>query len=177
MPWEVVNGVGVDGVGGIFPFSYAFFPFFYAFFPLFLRFSLLLLKDKGQTTAIYCKNGEFHSDPVCTDPVQNFPNIACRGNNLRELQMGDWIGGGIRCSANQTLRIRRSTPFFASWVANRPFFGLVCRNDSWCRESPGKPNQRKGQNEKFMNFSPIFGEFWCFSLGKQARFTKIELLF
>ena len=36
--------------------------------------------------------------------------------------------------------------------------------------SPGKPNQRKGQNEKFMNFA-LFCEFWCFPLGKQARFT------
>ena len=33
-----------------------------------------------------------------------------------------------------------------------------------------KPNQRKGQNEKFTNFA-LFCEFWCFSLGKQARFT------
>ena len=33
-----------------------------------------------------------------------------------------------------------------------------------------KPNQRKGQNEKFMNFAH-FCEFWCFSLGKQARST------
>ena len=31
--WEVLNGVGVDGVGVIFSFFYAFFPFFYAFFP------------------------------------------------------------------------------------------------------------------------------------------------
>ena len=38
------------------------------------------------------------------------------------------------------------------------------------RSRPGKPNQRKGQNEKFMNFAH-FREFWCFSLGKQARFT------
>ena len=35
--WEVLNGVGVDGVGVIFPFFYAFFPFpfFHAFFPFF----------------------------------------------------------------------------------------------------------------------------------------------
>ena len=39
------------------------------------------------------------------------------------------------------------------------------------RSRPGKPNQRKGQNEKFMNFAH-FCEFWCFSLGKQARFTS-----
>ena len=31
------------------------------------------------------------------------------------------------------------------------------------RSRPGKPNQRKGQNEKFMNFAH-FCEFWCFSL-------------
>ena len=35
---------------------------------------------------------------------------------------------------------------------------------------PGKPNQKKGQNEKFMNFAYLY-EFWCLSLGKQARFT------
>ena len=38
------------------------------------------------------------------------------------------------------------------------------------RSRPGKPNQRKGQNEKLMNFAH-FCEFWCFYLGKQARFT------
>ena len=38
------------------------------------------------------------------------------------------------------------------------------------RSRPGKPNQRKGQNEKFIKFAH-FCEFWCFSLGKQARFT------
>ena len=52
------------------------FSFFTHFFAFFLRFSSLFSsspKGQGQTTAIYCKNGEFHSDPVCTDPVQNFP--------------------------------------------------------------------------------------------------------
>ena len=32
-----------------------------------------MLLEQGQTTAIYWENGEFHSDPVCTDPVRNFP--------------------------------------------------------------------------------------------------------
>ena len=36
--WEVLNGVGVDGVGVIFPFFYAFFPFFYAILPFFCAF-------------------------------------------------------------------------------------------------------------------------------------------
>ena len=67
MYWEVLNGVGVDGVGVIFP-------FFYAFSPFSTHFPPFSTQGQGQTPAIYCKNGEFHSDPVCTDPVQNFPN-------------------------------------------------------------------------------------------------------
>ena len=73
-------GVGVDGVGVIFRFFYAFFVFFthfFAFLFAFLRFPSFFSsspKGQGQTTERnYCKNGEFHSDPVCTDPVQNFP--------------------------------------------------------------------------------------------------------
>ena len=57
-------------------------------------------------------------------------------------------------------------------------FGTFCTNCLhklfFClggfRSRLGKPNQRKRQNEKFMNFAQ-FCEFWCFSLGKQARFT------
>ena len=43
------------------------------------------------------------------------------------------------------------------------------------RSRPGKPNQRKGQNEKFMNFTH-FCEFWCFFLRKTST-IHIELLF
>ena len=43
------------------------------------------------------------------------------------------------------------------------------------RSRPSKPNQRKGQNEKFMNFAH-FCEFWCFSLGNKHD-SHIELLF
>ena len=47
---EVLNEVGVDGVGVISPFFYAFLRFFTHFFGFFafLRFSLLLLNDKGK---------------------------------------------------------------------------------------------------------------------------------
>ena len=45
------------------------------------------------------------------------------------------------------------------------------KNTAYFRSRPGKPNPKKGQNEKLMNFAH-FCEFWCFfSLGKQARFT------
>ena len=50
--WEVLDGVDVDGVGGIFPNLFGFF---------------------SQSTR---EQGEFHSDPVCTDPVQNSPKKA-----------------------------------------------------------------------------------------------------
>ena len=46
--WEVLNGVGVDGVGVSSPFSYASSLFFFAFLRFSLRFSLLLLKGKGK---------------------------------------------------------------------------------------------------------------------------------
>ena len=40
------------------------------------------------------------------------------------------------------------------------------------RSRPGRPNQRKGQNEKFRNFAHAC-EFWCFSsFGKKVRFTS-----
>ena len=51
----------------------------------------------------------------------------------------------------------------------RKIHGKFCGKVS-VRRRPGKRNQRKGQNEKFMNFAH-FCEFWCFSLGEQARFT------
>ena len=46
----------------------------------FLRFFFFALypRTRGKKTAIYWKNGEFHSDPVCTDPVENFPTVAPR---------------------------------------------------------------------------------------------------
>ena len=54
-------------------FFFAFLRFFFAFFPFFFA-VCDYPRGQGQTTAIYCKNGEeFHSDPVCTDPMQNFP--------------------------------------------------------------------------------------------------------
>ena len=48
--------------------------------------------------------------------------------------------------------------------------GLIKGTEPNIRSGPGKPNQKKGQYEKFMHFAH-FCEFWCFSLGKQARFT------
>ena len=65
--WEVL-GVGVDGVGGSFPFFSFFLRFFVLFvFPRFLCFSLFffaflcfLFALTRQMTATYCKDGEFH---------------------------------------------------------------------------------------------------------------------
>ena len=54
------------------------FPPFVRFFFCFLRFFLLVLLRQEQATASHWRNGEFHSDPVCTDPVQSFPILFCR---------------------------------------------------------------------------------------------------
>ena len=55
----------------------SFFSFFSLFFVFFIFFFIFLFSWRTrEPTAIYCKNGEFHSDPVCTDPVQNFPTLA-----------------------------------------------------------------------------------------------------
>ena len=51
---------------------------FLRFLFIFSLFSFVFLwfshspRRQGQTSVIYLKNGEFHSDPVCTDPVQIF---------------------------------------------------------------------------------------------------------
>ena len=100
--WEVLNGVGVDGVGVIFPFfthfspsSTQFSPFSTQFSPFSAHFSPFFThlsastKGQGQTTAIYCKNGEFHSDPVCTDPVQNFPTSFGHLQKFQESKVRD----------------------------------------------------------------------------------------
>ena len=61
------------GLEGVSPFS-SLFCAFLRFFCGNLPFSALFALEKGEITAIYWKNGEFHSDPVCTDPVENFPS-------------------------------------------------------------------------------------------------------
>ena len=75
--------MGSEGLSHFFPFFFAFLCFFFSVFFVFFRFSscffvfLGFLRGQEQTTAIYWENGEFHSDPVCTEPVQDFPSIVC----------------------------------------------------------------------------------------------------
>ena len=69
--WEVLNGVGVHGFGGSFPFLRCFFLFFFVFLRscfVFLRSSLSLLEDKGkrlQFTAIMENFTPTPSAPSC----------------------------------------------------------------------------------------------------------------
>ena len=84
--WAVLNGVGVDGVGRIFPFLY--FSSIFLCFSSFFFVLLLFQEDKGTTTAIYCKNVEFHSNPRLHQPHAKLFRIL--GGNicdfLRDLQ-------------------------------------------------------------------------------------------
>ena len=74
-----------------------------------------------------------------------------------------------RESSKGWLAMAALRPYGPVPYGNYPAYGrtFACNR---IRSRPGKPNQRKGKNEKFMNFAH-FCEFWCFSLGKQARFT------
>ena len=56
---------------------------FLCFFCLFLIVFLRFLLGQAETTAIYWENGEFQSDPVCTDPVENFPISALSPPSVR----------------------------------------------------------------------------------------------
>ena len=98
-PWRPLR------VGVIFPFLFAHFsPFFTHFSPCFTHFfpfsSLFSAspEGQGQTTAIYCKNGEFHSNPICTDPVQNFPMVFQKGACSPGTKTGNRNEGTLACS-------------------------------------------------------------------------------
>ena len=78
--WEVLNGFGVDGVGGIFPFFRFFFCFsslfrffflrFSSLFFVFLRSSLVLSEDKGKRLQFTAKMGNFTPTPSAPTPCK-----------------------------------------------------------------------------------------------------------
>ena len=91
--WEVLNGVGVDGVRGTFPhffvsfhFSSFFFVFLrfylrfylrfflcfflFVFLFVFLRFSVILLEDTGKQLQFTAKMGNFTSPPSAPSPFK-----------------------------------------------------------------------------------------------------------
>ena len=74
--WDVVKGVGVDRVGGNCPLFVVLCLFARSFY--FSLFFSLCLCAGTDNCILPPQKGAFHSDPVCTDPVQNFPN-PCQG--------------------------------------------------------------------------------------------------
>ena len=50
-------------------------------------------------------------------------------------------------------------------------------HQNYFRSRPGKPNQRKGQNEKFTNFAHFFVNSGVLPEGKNRHDSQIELLF
>ena len=98
-----------------------FFFFFLRFFFVFLRFSLVLLEDKGNA-AIYCKNGEFHSDPVCTDPIQNFPNFVYA--QIRTGERGHYERGLFTGAISRISAISSFSGISRKWTGS-PLFSTV----------------------------------------------------
>ena len=62
----------------------------------------------------------------------------------------------MRCPVSRT----RPTPFTSKEI-KEAVWGSCGHLEVILRSRPGKPNQRKGQNEEFMNFAHVC-EFWCF---------------
>ena len=135
---------------------------FLCFSPPFFIFSLVSYspRGQGQTTANYCKNGEFHSDAACTDPVQNF------------LKQGVW--------SNESYSGVRKTRLFPKWETDF-YTPPVLRGAALFDNSapavykilfPKNPefytalalNRQKGQHlsarELYKHQSPTEGWFW-----------------
>ena len=93
-----MDGVGVDGVGGSFPFILLFFAFLrffcFSFFLYFLRFLLILLGQEQRTTIYWRKDGEFHSDPVCADLIRK--ELQFTGGKIREFHSDPVCADRIR---------------------------------------------------------------------------------
>ena len=83
--WEVLNGVGVDGVGRIFPFFYSFLRFSSLFF-VFLRFSLILLEDRGKRLQFTAKMGNFTPTPSAPTPCKTSRTHAAEGEKQQDWQ-------------------------------------------------------------------------------------------
>ena len=75
VPWEVLNGVGVDGVGGVFPF----FTFFLVFF----------FFDKGEQLQFTAKMGNFTPTPSAPTPcaTSRVPGYSRSSSSLSEFEI------------------------------------------------------------------------------------------
>ena len=121
-------------------------------------------KGQGQTTAIYCKNGEFHSDPVCTDPVQNFQNIWAKSSFQYRMKFSIeneiFIPGPSLAAEKQGLGLKFSigNEFF------KPRMKISSENENFVRAGMFFFFMRSSENEFFRSPGPLgksFGElFW-----------------
>ena len=116
-----------------------------------------------------------HSKHVWNIPSRNLLQTNyCTRNSRKNKAIVLWPLRALRrmnyctnyCDSKELLQRHplRNPPLFRTPKSGKNFPAASIRS------RPGKPNQKKGQTEKFMNFTH-FCEFWCFSLGKQARFT------
>ena len=136
---EVLCQVGVDGVGGVLFVSLCFSFFSSVFllsflisssFSVFLCFLLILLGQKQPTA----KSRKDHSNPICTDPVWNFPNqeVWKRALGKGRRRQRQWERPGDR-ERNQ------------HYIRNTYFKDIV-----WCPLRNGcprdKPHPSQGQN-------------------------------
>ena len=120
--WEVLNGVGVDGVGVISPsFFTRIFPFFFTFFSLssslFFAFFSSSPKGQGQTTAKFtAKKGNFTPNPSAPTPCKTSRVLGAERGYFGGRGGGGGSANFILTGAGTSLRMKRALRFiqFAS---------------------------------------------------------------
>ena len=106
--WEVLNGVGVDGVGVIFPLFLLIFRFLTHFFAFFFSLFSSSPKGQGQTTAkSTAEKGNFTPTPSAPTPCKT-SRIQARESELQAESRR--YGPKVRVTAGQTPRIRTESP-------------------------------------------------------------------
>ena len=148
-----------------FPFFYAFFAFLriFSFFFVFLRFSP---KGQGRTTAIYCKNGEFHSDPVCTDPVQKLPEKRALFETPFKLDRVSFS-----TPENRKLRLQNSAGRRCTQLGESgPEKGVIANGALFVRGI-----SRISKFSRISSDYPLFSRVWGFSrTSRTSKFSRIS---
>ena len=88
---------------------------------------------------------------LCLQDIAGYRVIPPNGPYRTDMSLLIAAGGEHR-------RVSPSNPGLCKVLRYMGYRSYTCANRG-CQESPRQPNQRKGQNEKFMNFAH-FCEFW-----------------
>ena len=116
-----LNGVGVEEVGEILPL------FRFLLFFIFLSFSVSRIRENNCNLL---ENEEFHSNPVCTDPIQNFPktqNLVRKGSKWGRGRSGSvWEGATVSHKRVFALLTPENPHLDVAQMLQKPVFAPPC---------------------------------------------------